>query len=65
LTQTGKQELEKKAKEIGVSVSELIERIARGTLIGQENPSKKNLIDLWIQLRVGIQKLQNDPSKIN
>lgn len=65
LTDTGKRELEKKAEAIGISVSELIERIARGQLISQENPSKKNWIDLWIQLRIGIQLHQQNQNETN
>jgi hypothetical protein len=55
LTDTGKQELERKAESIGISVSELIERIARGQLVPQEDPAKKNFPNLWILLNIGIQ----------
>lgn len=65
LTDTGKKELEKKAEAIGISVSELIERIARGELVAYENPAKKNLRDLSVQLNFGIQLLHKNPNEIN
>lgn len=54
LTDTGKKQLEEKASQLGLSISELIERIARGQLVQQPDEFKKNWMNLWIRLIGGM-----------
>lgn len=65
LTDTGKRELQIKADKLGISISELVERVARGELVRNEDPVKKNLMDLSIKLPLGIQILHRNPNEIN